>query len=249
MDTQILNQLIEQLYTSEEGGLYRTFWGKRPEDFSTLPLLTPDILASTSLYDRTYSRDQGLVRSVATRGSEFLVKRSFVDIAHEHLPVPSGSRALVLTTNPDDALEYALWCYEHGSIPYYGDVGNVEVAVFCAEHFRTNVLITDNVTIASLITDARIPSMIELVVIIDRVHSSDQTPLLATERVLYLPETGCLGRIESTTDGLVLLEDGRVFAEVLDDTLVVTKANATTPLIRYKTEIAARVERDTIYLV
>lgn len=240
-------ELVKQLYASNKSSFYRTYWGDLPDHAAKTPILTAEVLSHTPFIDRTYGSDQGMVKSVTTKDSvELFIKRTFADITSDHLPVPAGSRVLVLTSNSDEALEHSLWCYEHGSIPYHGDAGNVEVAVFCAEHFRTTVLITDKALFTSLTEQSLIPSSVELVII------ADQTPVpsagLTVEQILYLPEAGCLGSVTETNNGFKLTSADNVVAEIVDDQLVVTKVCTAMPLIRYKTSIAAHADGDTVLL-
>lgn len=239
MKPHLYHDALERIFAATASAFYRDFWTECPRSFAGVKLLPASRFLETDLYARLYREEPGLVKTVSAReGQPFLAKRAWSDIRSGRLPIESGARVFVLMDDTDEGLEYSLVAYEHNAIPYLGDTYNLEVALFCAEQFRSTVLICDHAMLRRLSEAHLIPASVEAIIVIDRSFDAFCYQLTATYRVsafLALPETGLLAEI---TPERALRPAADTYIESIDGRCVVTKPDLITPLIRYQTEIA-----------
>ncbi len=241
------------LYESERSDFYRRHWGALPVSLEDLPTLSSTLLAETPYTHREYDDEQGIVKTFTTEsGLTYFVRRSFSSIKNDASLIAPGPRAFVLAADPVEGMDFALACYEEGSLPYQGDVGNLTVGTFCAEHFRTTTLIADTAGLRALVAESGFPSSVEKTVVID--HALPEQNLLthASEHgevvlLFSLPEAGIIGTV--ATDDRRLNPAPGVTVEAIDGVCAITKLTLTTPLVRYITNIPCTLEDGTIRLI
>jgi hypothetical protein len=171
----------------------------------------------------------------------FLSEWRFSDIAAEFYG-DVGQRPLVYLTDPHEAIEKSVWCYDRNVVPLIGEKDS-DIAMFAAEKYQIDSLITDPAAIARIrpYLEKRDTKLRYISIIAPSFAISDLMPYRAFARavtlVRALPETGA---IESAN-----LEKRPRFAPCggclieRDGMLIVTKTRMlVTPVIRYRTGIA-----------
>lgn len=244
---------LKKIYESEQSDFYKKHWGKLPSSFSEVPLLHADDLARTPLYERLYKDEQGLVKYVSRNDQGFLIRRSLSDITNDDLHLPKNSIPLVLFADPNEGVEYSLFCYEQGTVPYIGDLSNLPVSLFCAMQFKTDTLICDMNSLTEILSKDEMPTTIKNIRIIDQ--SFTDIVLLKkirsgydVELFLSLPVAGSIGSVAVKEDGrLSITPQSGVMLECQDKKLIVTKTALAMPLVRYTTPIHCIEEDGEFY--
>lgn len=238
-----LPKLITDTRAHSESDFYRKRWGTHTT-FSDLPITSRSDLALCPLSQRSYKKEQGLMKVVHSGELFFLSAWSFADIAGEAYGAPS-KRPLVYFENSHETIEKAMWCYRNGMVPLSGE-RNVEIAMLAARAYQIDSLITDPASAVSLTPYLRertepLSSISFIADAFDREQIAHYSQYAKRIRlVLSLPETGAFAVAE--------LGGNAAFSPLPNcsiekrDTLILTKATSLiTPIIRYDTGIPVAV--------
>ena len=113
----------------------KIFWR---EDFLDVPLS-----------QRRYKDARSLIKIVHEGKRLFLSEWSFEDIGREPWGIPSA-RVLVYMTDPHEAIEKSMWCYENNMVPLIGEP-DPDIAMFTASKYRIDSIIADTVSLPKLL--------------------------------------------------------------------------------------------------
>ncbi len=220
---------------------YRARWGNVRE-FASLPLVGRADFIQTPLSQRRY-KPGGLVKVVGAAEGVFLSGSDFADIGREAFGVVS-QRPMVAFDDAHEAMEKAMWCYEHDTVPLLAEK-DPRVALYMAGKYSVDSLVTDAASLEALF-----PHLVERktkLSCISIVASAFFPETLArfmpyAERirlVLALPETGAFAESEMSESPVFKpLPDCHI--EILEGEMVLTKSRLlVTPIVRYKTGIRA----------
>lgn len=238
-DSLIATLDLPAIYNNPLSDFYRRHWSVCPTELNQAPVLTLEQLASTPLYNRLYQKGAGLVKTVNQDGELFLVKRNFSDIGNDFLSLPHRTRPLVIFRNSDTSLEFALWCYGHGHLPYIGDINNLEASLFSAEVFKCDSLVTDWFS-CQYIEEKWPVSTLRQINIVDTPTLNWAKKILNRPNFrlyLYLAEAGNLGEVKVKKSGPAFYPAPGTWLEKQTNQILVTKIKITTPLVRYKTQL------------
>lgn len=237
---EALEDFVAGVRASGESDFYRNKWGAN-RDFKALPAAQRADLVRVPLSRRRYKNEKALVKIVHTEMGPFLSEWGFSDIRQERYGALS-SRPMVCLSDPHDALEKALWCYEQDMVPALGEK-NPAVAESVAAKYRIDSLICDAPSLRALEAylrgrDAKLRS----ISILGTAFSyGDLAPFSAyAERVrlvLALPETGAFAEAP-LSERPAFVPHARCFVEDAGGLLLTKLALLATPIVRYKTDIA-----------
>lgn len=237
----LTKELQEMLSTLKNApaDLYKQAWGKE-EDFSRLPAISRSDLIKIPLSRRRYKDAKSLVKIVHDPEGSFLSEWSFEDIGAEEV-APVSKRPFVYLSDPHEAIEKALWCYEQGVVPLLGEK-DAAIAGYAAKKYQVDSLIADPLSLPKLSSYLQeLPSPLDSITVVsDSFHTIDILPFAHCARtvrlVLSLPETGPIAHAE--------LAERPTFKPVAgclietEDTLIVSKtAQLVTPIVKYRTAI------------
>ena len=138
--SQSLEAYIERIRTSPVSDFYSSRW-KSITDPTLLPTISRRDLIETPLSLRRYERRSGIVKVVWDASIPFLSEWSFTSIAEEELGL-RAARPLIFLSDPHEAIEKAMWCYQHDMVPLVEERSS-EVTLYAARKFRCDALITD----------------------------------------------------------------------------------------------------------
>lgn len=238
-----MNKLIDSIYTSEESDFYRILWNGERE-FAKLPEISRKDFLRTPLSKRRYKNEKALVKIVHDADSMFFSEWSFADIARETYGL-LAKRPMVYLSDPHEAIEKSMWCYERKTLPLIGEK-DPDIAMFAAERYKIDSLISDATALPKLLPylDKRAEPLTALNIIGDGFQAADLMrfkPYAKQVRLLLaLPETGAFADAElaptprfKALSGCTIVKDG---------TLIISKkALLVTPIIRYRTAIPSKV--------
>jgi hypothetical protein len=153
---------------------------------------------------------------------------------------------MVYLSDPHEAIEKSMWCYENNMLPLIGEK-DPDIAMFAAEKYQIDSLITDTAALTKLLPylQKRAEILESISILGDVFPIETLLPYQAYARkvrlVQTLPETGAFGEAP--------LELSLRFhplpgckVEVDAGVLVVTKLRSlVTPVIKYRTAILAEV--------
>ena len=233
-----LQHLIDSVRIYPGSDFYRARWGDAAA-FSELPTVGRKDFVEVPLSSRRYKEERSLVKIVHGKEGSFLSEWSFDDIGKEQWG-EIGARPLVYMTDPHEAIEKSMWCYEQNRVPLIGEK-DPDLTIYAAGKYRIDSLITDASALARFAPYFKTHDpLTSLTIIGDTFDTEALMPSLEYARrvrlVAALPETGALAYAELATKpefrtlpGVVAEEDGE---------LVVTKCSMlVTPVIRYRTGI------------
>lgn len=239
-----LEAYVASVRASARSDFYAKHWDAATE-FSDLPVLSRADLMAVPLSRRRYKDERGMVKIVHAGDAAFLSEWSFEDIGRE----PWGEvseRPMVLLQDPHAAIEKSMWCYERNRVPLVADK-NIEVALFAAEKYRIDSLITDSVSLPSLLPHLqRMPRQLSCISILgESFQPSELLPFAAyaekVRLVLELPETGVIAEAPLSERPAFVLASNCI-AETDEGCLVLTKtALLVTPVIKYRTGIKTKM--------
>ncbi|MHB1086989.1 MAG: hypothetical protein ACYCZ0_04565 [Minisyncoccota bacterium] len=245
-NTGRLEQLVTFARESPFSDFYRNKW-RGEKAFERLPHSSRADFLAVPLSHRRYKKEKGMVKIVGTGEQAFLSEWSFSDIGREPY-APHSMRPFVYLTDPYEAVEKSLWCYENGMMPLVGEKDS-DMAIFAAGRYQIDSLIVDEQSLAKFapfFSTLRTP--LASISVIGSAFSPNT--LMSFERyaqsirlVLALPETGAfaeapLFRVPKFTPL------PRCHVEH-DSEIVLTKiARYPTPIIRYKTGIRTTPAED-----
>lgn len=245
MDTTLSNLVAAVRAHPTE--FYKSRWG-RAERFHDLPQLSRADFLATPLSQRRYKSEKSLVKIVRDVRGPFLSQWSFRDIAKEAYGVPSV-HPFVYMSDAHEAVEKAMWCYEHHTVPLIGEQ-DPDLAMYAAAAYRIDSLIVDPLSLPRLLPlFSRLGRLLSSISIIGSSFApAALMPFSAyaetVRLVLALPECGAFAEAHlSTKPHFKTLPDCVIEK---GETLVLTKRRTlTTPVIKYDTGISS----DTLALV
>lgn len=234
-----LEHLVATVRESTLSDFYRMRWGSAAS--SDLPTISRDDLRAVPLSKRRYKNEKGIVKIVRDERGPFLSEWSFTDIGNEAYGIES-SRPMVYLSDPHDAIEKALWCYEQNMLPLLGEK-DPEIAGYAASKYQIDSLITDAPSLVRLrgYLESRKTSLACISVLgsdFDTTMLSGFTPFAERIRlILALPETGAFAGAELADDPRFAALPACIIEK--GDTLILTKLRSlTTPIIGYDTGIS-----------
>lgn len=236
-----LEQLVTFVRESPLSDFYRNKW-KGEKAFERLPYSSRADFAAVPLSHRRYKKEKGMVKIVGTGEQAFLSEWSFSDIGRE-LYAPHSMRPFVYLTDPFEAVEKSLWCYENGMMPLVGEKDS-DMAIFAAGRYQIDSLIVDEQSLAKFapfFSTLRAP-LSSITIIASNFAPSE---LMSFERyassirlVLALPETGAFAEASLSRNPEFAPLPHCVIEH--DSEISLTKiVQYPTPIIRYRTEIRA----------
>ncbi len=238
------DEQIEELITwvrRAPSSFYSGHWG-RAKGLPNLPHVSRADFIHAPLSQRRYKDERAFVKIVHNSGGPFLSEWSFEDIAREPWGVKS-KRPMVYMTDPHEALEKSMWCYDRGMVPLIGEK-DADIASYAASRYQVDQLITDVAALERLrpYLDGR-SEQLEAITLVgaafDRNSLTQYSPYARTVRcVLALPETGAIA--EATLSEPIMRPLSNCVLENNNGELVVTKlAQLVTPIVKYRTGIPA----------
>ena len=233
-----MEKLLSRLRTAPESDFYRTLWGKNLR-FSELPTVAREDFLRVPLSKRRYKNERALVKIVHEGGRAFLSEWSFADIGREPFGLLS-KRPTVYLSDPHEAIEKSMWCYENGMVPLIGEK-DPDIAMFAAGKYQVDSLITDAVALEKFKpyfqTHERISSISILGTSFDIPQLMQYAAYAETIRlVLALPEVGAFAHAALGPDIRFAPLPGCIIER--DTTLIISKDSLlVTPIVRYRTTI------------
>jgi len=229
--------IFRRVIAAAASDFYRVRWGNATA-FDSLPSIAREDFIAAPLPKRRYKDDSSFVKIVRDQSGQFLSEWSFDDIAKEGLGVHC-MRPLVYMSDPYEAIQWSLWCYENGILPLIGEA-DPDITASAAEQYRIDALITDGKAILKLRGAlSALPKKLGSITVIDSSFDSsvlaEFSPYADTVRLVFaIPETGALADSPLSTRPQFSALPGCLF-ENIDDELVVTKfRDLVTPIIRYQ---------------
>ncbi len=128
-----MEALLSKVRSAPEADFYRTLWGKNAR-FSELPTVAREDFLRVPLSKRRYKNERALVKVVHDPRGMFLSEWSFADIGRESFGLLS-KRPLVYMSDPHEAIEKSMWCYENGMVPLIGEKDH-DIAMFAAGKYQ-----------------------------------------------------------------------------------------------------------------
>src|SRR3989344_2270689 len=135
-----INGLIMRVRDARGCAFYRDIWGGKRE-FAELPFITRKDFLRVPLSLRRYKNKRALVKIVHDARGAFLSEWGFTDIGKEEYGLPA-KRPMVYMSNPHEAIEKSMWCYERGMVPLIGEK-DPDIAMFAAGKYQVDSLITE----------------------------------------------------------------------------------------------------------
>ncbi len=235
-----VDQLVAAVRASTASDFYAVRWGSA-DRFSSLPMISRADIIATPLSARRYKNERGLVKIVPEQAGPFLSEWSFADIGREPWGLVSA-RPMVYMSNPHEALEKSMWCYERNRVPLIGEE-NTAVAISSASAYDVDSLIADGDSLPKLLPylQRRTKKLSSISIIGSSFVPSALMPFLqyaeAVRLLLALPEAGAIAEAALSEQPVFTLLPG-CFAEEREGLLVLTKESLlVTPIIRYRTDI------------
>ncbi len=236
-----LDELIAFVRESPLSDFYRNTW-KGAKTFAELPYTSRADFIATPLSLRRYKRAKGMVKIVGTGEQAFLSEWNFGDIGNE-LYAPRAARPFVYMTDPYEAIEKVMWCYENNMLPLVGEK-DPDMAMFAAKRYQIDSLIVDEESLMRFFpffTTLKTP--LSSITVLASAFSPDL--LMPFERyarsfrlVLALPETGAFAEASLSRSPKFTTLPHCVIER--DSEIILTKiAQYPTPIIRYRTGIAS----------
>ena len=234
-------ELVRSVRENPSSGFYRELW-RGQERFESLPVVSRTDFIRVPLSKRRYKNAMGMVKIVGAGEYAFLSESSFEDLAAEAL-APHSRRPMVYMSDPYEAIEKAMWCYEHGMTPLIGEK-DPELAMYAAGRYRIDSLITDQEAIMKFGRFFQTLSRpLDSITVIGSAFApralmpfSQHTSTFRL--VLSLPETGPFAQatlsehpVFSALDHAFIEHDGGV--------ILTKNAGYPTPIIRYRTGVAS----------
>ncbi len=218
---------------------YREQW-RSISEFSRLPTTNRDDFIRTPLARRSYKLGD-FVKIVTTTSGVFLSAWSLQDIAQEPYGVIS-KRPGVCVADGHEAMEKALWCYEHDCVPLCAEQAP-DLMLREMETYNTDSIITDAQSIGGLVPylsghTLPLKGLSVFGTSFPLALLGQCAPFVQETRlVLSLPETGAFAVAEFSAQPKFLpLPD--CYIEEMDGELVLTKLHRlVTPIVRYKTGV------------
>lgn len=236
-----LDGLISYVRESSCSDFYRSRWGD-VKAFDALPCLSRADLVSVPFSERRYKQKKGMVKIVGAGDKAFLSEWSFSDIGSE-LYGQRTARPLVYMTDPYEAVEKAIWCYENNMVPLLGEK-DPDMAMFAASRYQIDSLITDQQALVKFEPFlSALSEPLASITILGDAFSPDV--LMSFERyarsirlVLSLPEAGAFAEAVVSHSPKFIPLPGCIIEN--DSGIVLTKlARYPTPIIRYRTGVAS----------
>lgn len=236
-----LDALISFVRESPLSDFYRNRWNGA-KAFAELPYVSRADFVATPLSSRRYKAEKGMVKLVGTGEQAFLSEWSFADIGNETY-APHTARPFVYMTDPYEAVEKSMWCYENGMTPLVGEK-DATLAMYAASRYRSDSLICDEQSLMKFAPFfPALKSPLSSITIIGSVFSLPA--LIPFERyaqsirlVMALPETGAFAEAELSGSPTFTALPRCIIEH--DSGIILTKiARYATPLIRYRTGIAS----------
>jgi hypothetical protein len=233
-----LSALISGMSTHPEADFYRDHWGGKT-GLENLPAVTREDFLRVPLSRRRYKNETSLVKIVREDARSFLSEWSFADIGKESFGLRS-ERPMVYMSDPYEAIEKSMWCYENGMVPLVGEK-DADVAMFAASKYDIDSLITDAVALPKLRPylegRGRLKSISVLGTVFDLRELASYVGFTETLRlVLSLPETGAFAEADYAQEPRFKALPGCMIER--GETIVVSKVRLlVTPVIRYRTDI------------
>ena len=240
---QRLDTLIASVREHPTADLYRAAWGDAGT-FEELPSISRRDIVATPLARRHYASDIGMVKVVRDPSGSFLSPWSFADIARESFGAIS-KRPMVYLSDPHEAIEKSMWCYERGMLPVIGEK-DAQMAMFAAGKYEIDSLIADPVSLLSFEPFLVSRTLASITVISDtfEIGALSRFGAYASEvrLVLALPETGAIAVATLAQHSRFSLVRDCIIER--DEHIVVTKlAPLLMPIIKYDTRISSEVLR------
>jgi hypothetical protein len=238
--SETIEQLVASIRDSKQSDFYKKHWGTA-SSFAQLPAISRGELLRTPLSARRYKEEKGLAKIVRDARGSLLSEWSFRDIGAQSYGLVS-KRPMVYMSDTHEAIEKAMWCYEHGMVPLLGEK-DPDIASFAAEKYKVDSLITDAAALKRIepYLKKRAERLDSISILGD---SFSPKELAAFEQyadrirlVLALPEAGAFAEAEFRDYPKFKPIAGYIVES--DETLVVTAEGLlVTPIVRYKTEIS-----------
>lgn len=243
MDASTIEQFVSDIRAHPEADFYKNIWGG-VKAFNKLPFITREALAACALSQRSYKKEQGLVRIVHGSGGPFLCAWGFSDIVRE----PYGAlskRPLIYFADSHDTVEKSMWSYLNHMVPLAGEK-HTAVTVLAARAYEVDSLITDPASLVDVLPYLQERTEpLSALSLVGHVFDPEQLmqyrPFAKKIRlVLSLPETGAFAEaVLSEQTRFTLLANCRIEDT---ETIVLTKyAPLITPIIRFNTGIPVTV--------
>lgn len=214
-------------------------------EFSKLPTISRKNFLQTPLSKRRYKDARALVKIVHSDEGPFLSEWAFDDIGREPWGLPS-TRPMVYLTDPHEAVEKSMWCYENNMLPLIGEK-DPDIAMFAAGKYKIDSLIVDPLSLPKLLPylKSRTEKFSSVSILVDSFDVSSLLPFIEyaenVRLVLSLPEVGGMA-VAPLTETLHFRALPNCIIEESSGTLVVTKiAELVTPIIRYATTIPSGI--------
>lgn len=240
MHDSVLESFVADIRAHPHADFYKDIWGKA-KTFSALPYISRESIAQYPLLRRSYKKEQGLVRIVHSSNASFLSAWGYSDIAREPYGLRS-KRPLIYFADSHDSVEKSMWSYLNHMMPLAGEK-NIAVTELAARAFEVDSLITDPVSISTLLPylQARTEPLSSISIVGRAFHPEYLMSFrLLAERirlVLALPETGAFAVAELSKQPEFTALPNCVIEEA-ETTIVLTKiAPLITPIIRLDTGI------------
>jgi hypothetical protein len=216
---------------------YRNRWGN-VASFSQLSSVGREDFIQTPLSQRRYKESRSFVKIVRDGDSAFLSEWGFEDIASEAWGLPS-QRPMVYLSDPHEALEKSLWCYERDMVPLIGEK-DPALAMLAARAYHIDSLITDPIALmhfspyftapqTQLSSISILCGSFDILSLLPFVHCARRVRL-----VLALPETGAYAEatlserpIFTALPGCIVEQEGGIF-------LITKNVRLVTPILRYR---------------
>ncbi len=234
-----LTDLISGAHASTSADFYRALWGKK-QVFSELPTVAREDFLRVPLSRRRYKNERGLVKIVHNEERAFFNEWSFSDIGAESYGLIS-KRPLVYLSDPHEAIEKSVWCYEKGMLPLIGEK-DPAIAMFAASKYRIDSLITDVRALEKFrpFFENFSERLSSISLLGTAFNPEELAPYSAHTKklrlVLALPETGAFAEAEFSPTPRFRTLPGCIVER--EKTLVVTKTSLlVTPVIRYRTNV------------
>ena len=233
-----INGLIMRVRDARGCAFYRDIWGGKRE-FAELPFITRKDFLRVPLSLRRYKNKRALVKIVHDARGAFLSEWGFTDIGKEEYGLPA-KRPMVYMSNPHEAIEKSMWCYERGMVPLIGEK-DPDIAMFAAGKYQVDSLITDVAALEKFKpyfqAHERLSSISILGTSFDTDRLAEYAAYAETIRlVLALPEVGAFAHAALGPDIRFAPLPGCIIER--DTTLIISKDSLlVTPIVRYRTTI------------
>ncbi len=195
------------------------------------------------LAERRHKNAASLVKVVRTPQGIFLSEWAFEDIANEPWGLPA-KRPMVYMSDPHEALEKSMWCYEHGMIPLIGE-RDPSVAAFAAKTYLIDSLITDVPSLVALASCVSfVPKKLDSLSVVIAYPEEALAAMPASEYaavtrfLLALPETGAYAYSDPARYPVFDLLPACSIERSENGLLLTKKRALVTPIVGYRLLIA-----------